>query len=77
MYSRNRGHLAKIARRVVDAHSLGLPNWNSVADSSRNFLLYVDASVDSFGATLEQQQDCQTIRPIVFINRATIEAGRH
>ena len=29
------------------------PDWDAVAENSRPFLLYCDASVDSFGATLE------------------------
>ena len=33
--------------------------------------------MDGFGATLEQEQGSHTIRPIVFINRATIESERH
>ena len=53
------------------------PNWDAVSDNSRPFLLYCDASVDGFGATLEQAQDDHTIRPIVFISRATIESERH
>jgi len=53
------------------------PNWDAVTDNSRPFLLYCDASVDGFGATLEQEQDDKTIRPIVFISRATIESERH
>ena len=39
--------------------------------------LLSDASVDGFGATLEQEQDDQTIHRIVFISRATIEPERH
>ena len=33
------------------------PNCDGVTDNSRPFLLYCDASVDGFGATLEQEQD--------------------
>ena len=33
--------------------------------------------MDGFGATLEQEQDDQTIHRIVFISRATIEPERH
>ena len=53
------------------------PNWDGVADNSSPFLLYCDASVDGFGATLEQEEDDHTIRPIVFIRRATIGSERH
>ena len=49
------------------------PNWDAVSDNSRSFLLYSDDSVDGFGATLEQEQDDHTIRPIVFISRVTVD----
>ena len=53
------------------------PNGDAVCYNSRPFLLYCHASVDGFGATLEQEQDDHTILLIVFINRATIESKRH
>ena len=53
------------------------PGWDAVADNSRPFRLYCDASVDGFGATLEQEQKDGSIRPIVFISRATLESARH
>ena len=52
------------------------PNWDGVTDNSRPFLLHCHASVDGFGATLEQEQDDHTIRSIAFISRATIESER-
>ena len=55
------------------------PNWDAVSDISRPFILYCDASdasVDGFGATLEQEQADHTIRSIVFTSRATIESER-
>ena len=48
-----------------------------VADNSRPFLLYCDTSVDGFGATLEQEQKDGSIRPVVFISRATLVYERH
>ena len=53
------------------------PDWDAVADNSRPFLLYCDASVDGFGVTLEQEQKDGSIRPIVFISLATLESERH
>ena len=53
------------------------PNLEGVNDNSHPFLFCCNASVDGFGATLEQKQDDHTIRPIVFISRATIESERH
>ena len=37
------------------------PNWDAVTDDSRPFLIYRDASVDSFGTTLERELDDHTI----------------
>ena len=53
------------------------PDWDTVPDNSRPFLLYCDASVDGFGATLEQEQKDGSIRHIVLISRATLESARH
>ena len=52
-------------------------DWGAVADNSRPFLLFCDASVDGLGATLEQEQKGGSIRPIVFISRANLESERH
>ena len=53
------------------------PDWDSVADNSRPFLLYCDATIDGFGATLEQEEKGGSIRPLVFISCATLESERH
>ena len=53
------------------------PDWDVVADNPRSFLPYCHASVDGFGATLEQEQKGGSICPIVFISRATLESERH
>ena len=53
------------------------PDQDSVADNSRPFLRYFDASVDGFGATLEQEQENGWIRPIFLIRRAPPESERH
>ena len=48
--------------------------WDAVSDNSRFCFLYCDASMDGFGATLEQEQDDHTIRPMMFISRNTLES---
>ena len=53
------------------------PDWDAVADDSRPYLLYYNASVDGFGGTLEQEQTDGSILPVVFISRATLESERH
>ena len=52
-------------------------DWDAVADNSRIFVLYCDPNVDGFGATLEQEQKDSSIRPILFISRATLKSVRH
>ena len=53
------------------------PDWDAVADNSRPFLLYCDASIDGYGATLQQEQKDGSIRPIVLSSRATHESEHH
>ena len=67
----------KLLAELTTPPVLVYPNWDAVTDNSRPFLLYCDASVNGFGAALEQEQDDHTIRPIVFVSRATIESERH
>ena len=50
---------------------LVFPDWDAVIDKSRPFRLHCDASTDGLGATLEQKQSDGSIRPIVYISRAT------
>ncbi len=52
------------------------PDWDAVADNSRPFRLYCDASLDGFGATLEQEQPDGSVRPILYISRATLDSER-
>ena len=52
------------------------PDWDAVADNSRPFRLYCDASRDGFGATLEQEQPDGSVRPILFIRHATLDSER-
>lgn len=47
------------------------PNWGVVIANSVPFLLYFYTSIDGFDATLDQQLDGHTIRPIAFISRTT------
>ena len=47
-------------------------DWDTVIDTSRPFRLHCDASTTDLGATLEQEQPDGSIRPIVYISRATL-----
>ena len=52
---------------------LVFPDWGAVIDTSRPFRLRCDASTAGLGATLEQKQPDGSIRPIVYISRATLD----
>ena len=63
-----RALLAELAAPPI----LVFPDWDAVIDKSRPFRLHCDASIDGLGATLEQEQPDSSIRPIVYITRATL-----
>ena len=46
-------------------------------DGSRPFRVYCEASIYSFGATLEQEQPDGSVRPIPYVIRATLDSERH
>ena len=52
---------------------LVFPAWDAVIGTSRPFLLHCDASTAGPGATFEQEQPDGSIRPIVYISRATLD----
>ena len=56
---------------------LVFPDWNAAFDKSRPFRLHCDASTDGLGATLEQEQTDGSVRPIVYISRATLANERN
>ena len=64
-----RALLAELAALPV----LVFPDWDAVIDTSRPFRLQCDASTAGLGATLEQEQPDGSIRPIVYISRATLD----
>ena len=61
--------LAELAAPPV----LVFPDWDAVIDTSPRFRLHCDASTAGLGATLEQEQLDGSIRPIVYISRATLD----
>ena len=64
-----RALLAKLAAPPI----LVFPDWDAVIDSTRPFRLHCDASTAGLGATLEQEQPDGSVRPIVYISRATLD----
>ena len=68
-----RALLAELAAPPI----LVFPDWDAVIDNSRPFRLRCEASTDGLGATLEQEQLDGSIRPIVYISRATLSNERN
>ena len=56
---------------------LVFPDWDAVEDGSRPFRVYRDASVDGFGATLDEEQPDGFVRPIAYVSRATLDSEIH
>ena len=52
---------------------LVFPDWDAFIDTPRPLRLHCDASTAGLGATLEQEQPDGSIRPIVYISRATLD----
>ena len=48
------------------------PDFEAARDDSRKFRLYYDASAAGFGATLEQPQKDNSVRPIVYLSRTVL-----
>ena len=69
METTGRTLLAELAAPPI----LVFPDWDAVIDTSRPFRLHCDASTAGLGATLEQEQPDGSIRPIVYISRATLD----
>ena len=65
-----------IVYELAEPPILVYPNLDAVADNSRSFRLLWDASIDDFGATLEQEQPDGSVRPILFITCATLDSKR-
>ena len=65
-----------ILRDLTKPPILVYPDWDAVADNSRPFRLYCDASLDGFGATLEQEQPDGSVRPLIYVSRATLDSER-
>ena len=64
-----RALLAELAAPPI----LVFPGWDAVVDTTRPFRFHCDASTAGLGATLEQEQPDGSIRPIVYISRATLD----
>ena len=64
-----RALLAELAAPPI----LVFSDWYAVIDTTRPFRLHCDASTAGLGAPLEQEQPDGSIRPIVYISRATLD----
>ncbi|CAB1119757.1 unnamed protein product [Ectocarpus sp. CCAP 1310/34] len=65
--------LSELARPPI----LVFPDWEAIEDNSRPLRLCSDACIDDFGASLEQEELDGSMRPIVYISRATLHAERN
>ena len=65
-----------IIHELTEPPILVYTDWDAVADNSCPFRLYCDASLDGFGAIIEQEQFDGTVRPIIYISRATLNSER-
>ena len=67
-------------REILAEHAtppiLVFPNWDAVANGLRPFHVYCDACIGGFGHVLEQKQEDGSIKPIVYISRATLYSER-
>ena len=72
--------MAAVVRELLDESAnppvLLYPDWDAAPDGSRPFRLCCDATIDGFGATLEQEQPDGSICPLVNISRATLISER-
>ena len=66
----------EILRELAAPPILDCPGYDAVANNSRPFHLYCDATRDGFGATPEQKQPDGSVRPILFVNCATLDSER-
>ena len=51
---------------------LCFPDWDAVQDGSHFFQLHTDTSTDGFGAVPNQPQLDGSVRPILYISRASL-----
>ena len=65
--------LAELAAPLI----LVFPDWDAVIDKARPFRLHCDVSTNGLRATLEQEQPDGSIRPTVYISRATLTNKRN
>ena len=63
-----RAPLAELVAQPI----LVFPDWDAVIETSRPFRLHCEASTAGLGAALEQEQPDGSIRPSVYISRATL-----
>ncbi|CAB1099916.1 unnamed protein product [Ectocarpus sp. CCAP 1310/34] len=57
--------------------TLDFPDWAAIEDNSRPLRLCSDACIDGFGASMKQEPLDDSVRPIVYISRATLPAERN
>ena len=61
-----------LLKTLTEKPVLCFPNWDAVQDGSRLSQLHTDASLEGFGAVLNQPQLDVSVRPIPYISRSTL-----
>ena len=71
------GIIKSLLRELCEPPVLVFPDRDAAIDGSCPFRLYCDACRHGFGATLEQQQEDGSVRPITFLSRVTLQNERN
>ena len=64
--------LPELLKTLTEKPVLCFPDWDAVQDGCRLFQMHTDASREGFGAVLNQPQLDGSVRPILYISRATL-----
>ncbi|CAM9593823.1 unnamed protein product, partial [Sphacelaria rigidula] len=72
------GTIAKeMLSSLTGTNVLAFSNYEDAALGKRPFMLTTDASLDGLGAVVEQRQEDNTVRPLIFLSRGTLPDERN
>lgn len=75
VHHRYENYRSRIIERLTENLALCCPGQDVVQHGSCPFQLHSDASVGGFGAILNQRQFRGSVRPILYVSRATLPYG--
>ncbi|CAM9859502.1 unnamed protein product, partial [Sphacelaria rigidula] len=61
-----------LLKTLAEKQTICFPDWEAAQDGPRLFQMHTDASIDGFGAVLNQPQLDGSVGPILYISRATL-----